>query len=169
MTKSIEQQPAQDTTRDVLRNDADCPGQTGANHKDDHPPTPAAGEMFVITPSCALNWCENGAAWQESQDKYALCCCERHRTRWEQEVATKRWVQEFIQDTTENALRDGADCPGQAAANRKGDHPASRTPDRRFNILTRHISEKTETKHRLSQLMKTLVSVWQKRGSYIQT
>ena len=27
----------QDTTRNVLRNDANCPGQAAANHKDDHP------------------------------------------------------------------------------------------------------------------------------------
>ena len=54
--------PTQDATRNVLRNDNDCPGQAGANHKGDHPTTPAAGEMFAMTPTCALTWRENDAA-----------------------------------------------------------------------------------------------------------
>jgi hypothetical protein len=165
VTKSNTQPPTQDTTQNILRDDADCPGQTSANHKGDHPCAPAAGEMFVMTPSCALTWCENDAVWQEGQDKYALCCSERHRVRWEKEAATKRWEQEFIRDTTENVLRDDADCPGQAAANHKGDHPMDKSHDKQFAILAAHISEKN-ARHRLSSLMITLVSVMKNRNNY---
>ena len=69
-------QPQQNTTDNVLRTDPDCPGQTSADHKGDHPIIPAPGEMFIMTPTCALSWCEKDAVWDDERDEYALCCTE---------------------------------------------------------------------------------------------
>ena len=86
-------QPQQNTSDNVLRTDPDCPGQTSANHKGDHPIVPAPGEMFIMTPTCALNWCEKDAVWDDEKDEYALCCNEQHRMQVEQEAV--RWMSQY--------------------------------------------------------------------------
>ena len=60
---------------------------------------------FNGAPSCALEWCDAGAALQPDQQVYALCCCEKHRGKWEAQEATRRWEQEI------DHLPDGAATP----------------------------------------------------------
>ena len=86
-------QPEQNTTGNTLRTDPNCPGQTSPNHKGDHPIVPAPGEMFVMTPTFALSWCEKDAVWDNEQDEYALCCTEEHRIQVEQEAV--RWMSQY--------------------------------------------------------------------------
>ena len=148
-------QPEQNTTGNTLRNDPDCPWQTSANHKGDHPIVPAQGEMFVMTPTCALSWCEKDAVWNDEHDEYALCCTEEHRMQVEQEAV--RWMSQYriklapaITDDRRNVSAEDAACPSQAASNHKGDHPCDKSSERRIRL-----KEKINAKYRLAQLIIT--------------
>ena len=148
-------QPEQNTTGNTLRTDPDCPGRTSANHKGDHPIVPAPGEMFIMTPTCALSWCEKDAVWDNGQDEYALCCTEEHRIQVEQEAV--RWMSQYriklapsITDDRRNVSAEDAACPGQAASNHKGDHPCDKSSERRIGL-----KGKVNAKYRLAQLIIT--------------
>ena len=211
---SLQHPEVKDTTDNVLRDDADCPGQASANHKGDHPTedithgdlagevfvddnlrtegslqnavrrseilnaalevldttAPAAGEVFVMTPTCALTWCEHDAAWQQEEDQYAQCCCDRHRIRFEQEAAQQLWERKYMmqpkcQDDRRIMSPNDAACPGQAAANHKGDHPAGKEPDKRFNDFIRHMNKK-KVKHQLSLFLLTAIAIHHGRGDW---
>ena len=46
-----------------------------------------------MTPTCALNWCEKDAVWDDEKDEYALCCTGQHRIQVEQEAV--RWMSQY--------------------------------------------------------------------------
>ena len=110
-------QPEQTTTGNTLRDDPDCLGQISANHKGDHPIVPAQGKMFVMTPACALSWCEKDAVWDDGRDEYALCCTEKHRIQVEQEAV--RWMSQYRIKLAPAITDDGRNVSAEDAQNRR--------------------------------------------------